>query len=140
MKREQLKKVIRPIVEECVRETLLEGGLLSGVISEVVQGLGVQPIINESRTPSSQPEPAPRINPVRTEGMKRTRKELLDAIGKDSYNGVDLFEGTKPMSNAPAASPTRASSPLSDQDPEDPGVDISGIMKLGGKNWKALLG
>ena len=28
--------------------------------------------------------------------------------------------------------------PMSGQDPEDPGVDISAIVALGGKNWKAL--
>jgi hypothetical protein len=29
---------------------------------------------------------------------------------------------------------------LGGQDPTDAGVDISGIVALGGKNWKALVG
>ena len=66
MKREELKKMIRPIVRECVHEAILEGGLLSGIISEVALGLG-------------------------------------------------------------------------NRDPKDAGVDISGILALGGKNWKAFM-
>ena len=30
MKREDLKKMLKPLVQECVREALYEGGLLSG--------------------------------------------------------------------------------------------------------------
>ena len=75
----------------------------------------------------------------RLEVARESRKKLLDAIGKESYNGVDLFEGTTP---APAqrSLESQASSPLGDIAPSDPGVDISGIMSLGGKNWKALMG
>ena len=29
--------------------------------------------------------------------------------------------------------------PMSGQDPDDSGIDISGIVALGGKNWKALV-
>ena len=60
-----------------------------------------------------------------------------DAIGKDAYGGVDLFEGTTPA--AAQRSPELAS-PLGDVDSDDPGVDISGIVALGGKNWKAFMG
>jgi hypothetical protein len=70
--------------------------------------------------------------------MKERRRQLLDAIGNDAYGGVDLFEGTKPA--APEMSATQAASPLANKDPSDAGVDISGIVALGGKNWKALIG
>ena len=43
MKRSELKKIIRPMVKECVQETLLEGGLLSNIVAEVTKGLGGQP-------------------------------------------------------------------------------------------------
>ena len=76
---------------------------------------------------------------VRKRGqLKEYRKQLLDEIGKDAYNGIDLFEGTKPA--APEMSARQAASPLGNKDPSDAGVDISGIMALGGKNWKALMG
>ena len=68
-----------------------------------------------------------------------TRKQLLDAIGKDSYNGVNLFEGTEPLRQA-AASSGISSSPLSNVDPGDAGVSIEGILAVGGSKWKALMG
>ena len=49
---------------------------------------------------------------------------MMEAIGKDAYNGVNLFEGTTP---APAPQESCRGS-LSDVDPSDPGVDISSFM------------
>ena len=74
----------------------------------------------------------------RKEQLKEYKQQLLDQIGNDAYGGVDLFEGTKP--SAPELSATQAASPLANKDPSDAGVDISGIVALGGKNWKALMG
>ena len=42
MKRAELKKIIKPLVRECVQETILNDGLLSNIVSEVAQGLGNQ--------------------------------------------------------------------------------------------------
>ena len=44
MKRDQLKKALKPVIVECVREALYEEGVLSSIISEVVQGLGANVI------------------------------------------------------------------------------------------------
>ena len=72
------------------------------------------------------------------EQQKETRKRLLDEIGKNAYNGVDLFEGTTPIRDSGQPSATAQANPMSGQDPDDAGVDISSIVALGGKNWKAL--
>ena len=138
MKRSELKRVIKPLVKESVQETLLESGLLSSIVSEVAQGLGGGQVITEQKTIE-----APRsrdADDIRLRETKRQRKELLDAIGKDAYNGVDLFEGTSPIRDSGTPSPSAQASPMHGQDPDDPGVDISGILSLGGKNWKALVG
>ena len=48
MKKSDLKRLIKPIVEECVKEIILEKqGLLSNIVSEVAQGLSgaPQPIV-----------------------------------------------------------------------------------------------
>ena len=143
MKREELKKLIKPIVKECITESLIEEGILSSVVSEVMKGMA--PTIMES-VPVTALAPArdnskalQEAQDLRTRQAKESRKKLLDAIGNDSYGGVDLFEGTTP---APAQrSPeSQASSPLGSGSPGDPGVDISSIVSLGGKNWKALIG
>ena len=139
MKKSELKRIIKPLVKECVQETLLESGLLSNIVSEVAKGLGGQVITEEARAPA----PAPRtrnVENIKLRETKRQRKELLDAIGKDAYNGVDLFEGTSPIRDSGTPSPSAQASPMHGQDPNDAGVDISGILALGGKNWKTLVG
>jgi nitrogen regulatory protein PII len=135
MKKSELKRIIRPMVKECVQETLLESGLLSNIVAEVAKGLGGQVITEQKAAPTVQ---KPRVDETRSRIMKEQRQRLLDEIGKDAYNGVDLFEGTRPA--APETSGAQAASPLGNKDPGDPGVDISGIVALGGKNWKALMG
>ena len=144
MKREELKRLIKPIVKECITESLIEEGILSSVVSEVMKGMA--PTLMESA-----PAPVPARTPVREnpralqeaqerrlQQAKESRKQLLDAIGADSYGGVDLFEGTSP---APAQQSieSQASSPLGNVAPGDPGVDISGIVGLGAHKWKALM-
>ena len=123
------------MVKECVQETLLESGLLSSIVSEVAKGLGGQVITEQKAAPVTR---QPDVNTARLEALKEQRQRLLDELGKDAYNGVDLFEGTRPA--APEMSQMQAAGPLGNKDPGDPGVDISGIMALGGKKWKALMG
>ena len=138
MKRAELKKLIKPMVRECVQETLLKEGLLSNIVAEVAQGLGNQEVIREMK--EGRPRQRSVDNSARIEEMRGQRKQLLDAIGKDAYNGVDLFEGTSPIRDSGSPSPSAQASPMHGQEPDDPGVDISGILAVGGKNWKALLG
>ena len=69
--------------------------------------------------------------------LKEQRQKLLDAIGKDSYGGVNVFEGVTP-SQGQRSPESMAANPLGDLDPGDAGVDISGIVALGGKKWKAF--
>ena len=69
--------------------------------------------------------------------MNETRKKMLEAINKDAYNGVDLFEGTTPMRSGGGSQQAKHGA-LKDMDPNDPGVDISGIMKIAGGAWGQL--
>ena len=140
MKKSELKKVLKPIVKECIQEALLEEGLLSNVISEVVKGLSgtQQPIVEQKQNDDEIRKMQVQEKQKRSQKINETRKKMLDAIGKDSYNGVDLFEGTAPMSKA--GTPADGSSPqgpLSNMDPSDAGVDISGLMG-NAASWKTL--
>ena len=128
MKKSDLKNLIKPIVKECIQEALLEEGLLSNVVSEVVSGLQTAPVIREQvESPPPRPAPKPR-------DYSQDRKKLLDALGKDAYNGVDLFEGTTP---APAQREQAAGS-VDLGDPNDAGVDISSIMGNATKMWDMM--
>ena len=139
MNKNELKKILKPLIKECIKEVIFEeDGALSHIISEVAMGLGA-----ETRSVVTEREHSPskstglRSNvPVREQkgrnankALKEHKKKLLDAIGADAYGGVNIFEGTTP---APAASNNSAQGPLSGVDPRDPGVDITNIF--GGKS------
>ena len=128
MKKSELKKVIKPLVKECIQEVLIEEGLLSNVVSEVVKGMST-PIV-ESKQPPKQIVRQPNNNTK----LKEQRRKLMDAINKDAYNGVDLFEGTTPT---PAQREQQAGS-VDLGDPSDAGVDISSIMGVSSKIWEKL--
>ena len=71
------------------------------------------------------------------EEAKQRRKKLLDSIGTDAYNGVNLFEGTTP---APAQK-QQGQGALDGVAPSDPGVDISSIFSgHSSKIWQKLSG
>ena len=128
MKKSDLKNLIKPIVKECIQEALLEEGLLSNVVSEVVSGLQTAPVIREQvESPPPRPAPKPR-------DYSQDRKKLLDAIGGDAYNGVDLFEGTTP---APAQREQQAGS-VDLGDPNDSGVDISSVIGGAARMWDMM--
>ena len=129
MKKSDLKQLIKPLVKECIHEVLLEEGLLSNVVSEVAKGLQPQNMVVESRAPQTQP-----VTPRLKQDNGAQRKKLLDAIGKDAYNGVDLFEGTTP---APSQREHRAGS-VDLGDPNDSGVDISNLVGNATKMWDLM--
>ena len=125
MNKEQLKKTLKPMIKECIKEVIFEEGILSGIISEVVKGTGGQRIV-ETQQPQRYQQPQVDYE-LEERKRKERRRKILDSIGRDSYNGVDLFEGTTPMSNRDSGVRTtpHGSKALDGVSPNDPGVDIS---------------
>jgi|TARA_R110000824_G_scaffold197409_3_gene380824 hypothetical protein len=147
MKKSQLKQILKPIVKECINEALIEQGLLSNIISEVVKGL--QPIHTQPSipTPNKQltfqkqqlEEQRQELEYQKQQQLKEQKRKLLDAAGF----GTDIFAGTEPIQGGittegkdPSGGPGGA---LAGVEPSDPGVDISGIMALGGRNWGKMI-
>ena len=142
MKKNDLKQLIKPLVKECIHEVLLEEGLLSNVVAEVAKGMQGNLVVE---TRKQQPEQIfnedmkmKRKTDESRQKLKEHRKRLLDAIGADAYNGVNLFEDTTPLKQAgnPTGAP-QVPSVLGD-DPGDAGVDISSIMGTASKVWQAM--
>ena len=125
MNKEQLRKTLKPIIKECIKEVIFEEGVLSGIISEVVKGTGGQRIV-ESQQPVQYQKPQVDYE-AQERVLKEKRRKMLDSIGRDAYNGVDLFEGTTPLSNRDASqsSSPHGSKALDGGSPNDPGVDLS---------------
>ncbi|MCP4923134.1 MAG: hypothetical protein GY915_03760 [bacterium] len=146
MKKSQLKQIIKPIIKECIQESLLEGGILSNIIAEVTKGL--QPLV-EAKSPTTKSpqllqqqqkelqEQKRQLEEDRYQQMKEQKRKLLDATGLPS----NVFEGVDPLATGgnADASQDAAAGALSGVDPKDPGVDISGIMALGGRNWGKMI-
>ena len=119
--------MLKPLIKQCIKEVIFEEGVLSGIISEVVKGVDTAPVIREQKQ-VSKPKPN---NELSKKKIQEQRKRMMDAIGKNSYNGVNIFEGTEP-----SPSESNSHSPLSNISPGDPGVDISGLFN---SNWSKLI-
>jgi len=139
MKKDQFKQLLKPIIKECIQEALVESNLISGIISEVVKGMGSQPgqtKITESDKKYESDQEAKERRKTREKKLNESRKVLLNAINKDAYGGVDLFEGTTPIQEEKSSGKGGS---LAGVDPNDAGVDISGIFNLGGDKWSKLI-
>jgi hypothetical protein len=142
MNKTQLKKLIKPVVKECIQEVLIEEGLLTEVVAQVASGMSRQPIVENKPKKRNdklfnEDLQMKRKSREANKKLQEHRKKLLDSIGGDAYNGVDLFEGTTPLNNTGTAGESHKPSVLGD-DPSDAGVDISSIMGNAGKIWQAI--
>ena len=140
MKQTELKQVLKPLIKQCIREVMFEEGVLSSIVTEVAQGLSTANRIVETNSPSqgSKPEPAKSLkNEESQKKLNEHRKRLLDAINKDAYNGVNIFEDTKPLTSSGKPSEAPQATPLTGVEPDDPGIDISNIPGAG--NWSSFL-
>lgn len=125
------------MIKECIKEVIFEEGVLSNIISEVLKGTS-QPLV-ESRQPTYE---QPRVDyEAKEREAKERRRKMLDSIGREAYNGVDLFEGTQPLQERRSASPSspHGSRPLDGIAPNDPGVNLSSLGVNTGI-WKKLAG
>lgn len=134
MKKSDLKKVIKPLVKECIHEVLLEEGLLSNIVSEVAVGMAAAPLV-ETKTVRPKQTRIENSVPNKTK-VTETKRKLMEAINKDAYNGVNLFEGTAPLSSYESSEPKAGSVDLGN--PADSGVDISSLMGGASKIWQAM--
>tara|TARA_B100000214_G_scaffold366559_1_gene335666 strand:+ start:126 stop:542 length:417 start_codon:yes stop_codon:yes gene_type:complete len=138
MKNNELKKMLKPLIKQCIKEVIFEEGVLSGIISEVVGGLSTGQTVMEAKEENifTGPDRAQE----KKKRLSETRKKLSEAIAKEGYNGVNVFEGTEPLSSGgnPGA-PTAPTSPLSGYAPGDAGVNIDGLFSVAGKNWSKLI-
>ena len=139
MKKADLKKLIKPLVKECIHEVLIEEGVLSNVVSEVAKGMQGN-VVTETKSKKQDDRLFSedlQMKRSQEEGrlkLQEHRKKLLEAVSTDAYNGVDLFEGTTPA-------PTQRESAAGSVDlgePDSPGVDITSLMGGASQVWKQM--
>ena len=130
-KKDQLKNLFKPIIKECVKELILEEGVLSSLISEVQKTNKIekkQTVVDES----VQRQEAILKNKTKIDEAK---KRIYSALGSDNYSSI--FENIEPLTNYESGeSSIPMTDPLSGLAPSDPGVDITSIPGM--KMWKTL--
>jgi len=137
MKKADLKKLIKPLVKECIHEVLIEEGVLSNVVSEVAKGMQGNVVVENKKQDERLFNEDLQIKRSQEEGrmkLQEHRKKLLEAVSTDAYNGVDLFEGTTP---APSHRDTSPGS-VDLGDPSSSGVDISSLTGGASQIWKQM--
>jgi len=133
MNKQELKKILKPLIKECIKEVIFEDGTLSSIISEVVKGVG-EPIVETKQRFPKKTQPQYETEEQARTRLNKQRKKMMEAVGKDAYNGINLFEGTTP------APKEQGQGALSDVDPRDPGVDISSFMGKSSLIWQKMAG
>ncbi len=132
MKKNELKSLLKPLVKECIHEVLLEEGVLSSVVAEVVSGMSTQTITEAAPSPPRTQQVQKKTN----QQLIEQRKKLMSAVNSDAYNGVDLFENTEPLTNQQSSGGGSGKADLGD--PRDSGVDISSLVGNASQIWQAI--
>lgn len=128
MTKSEMKRLIKPMVKECMQEMLLEEGLLSNLIKEVMKAQPRQ-IIPEQRAIKMDAPPfslGAKSQTGKKEGPSKiteARRRLADSIAQGSYGGV--FEGLEPT-------PGDSRIPSPNEDSGDPGIDLSMLTNIPG--------
>jgi hypothetical protein len=143
MKKQELQKILKPLIKQCIKEVIFEEGVLSGLISEVVQGLGQQQTIVEAKQHVAQPvqqdfsRQRVELQQEAAEAMETKKRKLEESMG-GGFKGI--FDSVEPISKGGTPGGKPNNGPLSNYAPDDAGVDISGIMAIGaGNNWKNMI-
>ena len=136
MNKTELKKILRPLIKECIKEVIFEDGTLSSIVSEVVQGMGKQTIVESKQSFPTKKKPQYETDDQAKARLDAKRKKMMEAVGSSSYNGVNLFEGTTPV----PPQKQQGQGPLDGVDPGDPGVDISSVIGKSSAIWSKMAG
>jgi len=137
MNKNELKQILKPLIKECIKEVIFEDGTLSSIVSEVARGMGQQTIVESKQVFPTKQKPQYETDDQAKTRLDEKRKKMMEAVGGDAYNGVNLFEGTTPTST-PAGD--NGQGPLSGVAPSDAGVDISSVMGKTSAIWSKMVG
>ena len=137
MKKSELKNIIK----ECIKEILFEEGVLSNLVAEVAFGITKAQGTLVEAAPVKQDtaalaESREQEAEQRRKKLLETKRKMLDAIGNSKMSNV--FEGTEPLKQGGSPGESPGQGPMSGRDPNDAGIDISGLFSVAGAKWNAL--
>ena len=137
MKKSELKNIIK----ECIKEILFEEGVLSNLVAEVAFGITkAQGTLVEAapvkQNTAALAESREQEAEQRRKKLLETKRKMIDAIGNSKMSNV--FEGTEPLRQGGSPGESPGQGPMSGRDPNDAGIDISGLFSIAGAKWDAL--
>jgi hypothetical protein len=143
MDKDELKKILKPLIKECIKEVMFESGVLSRVVSEVASGLtdNRQVLAESKSSPKQKSTPSQQSSKQSSavdDKLNEYKRSFAESVSKDNYGGVDLFEGTQPLSAGGSINGQPGMGPMANIDPGDSGVDIGGLVKVAGSAWNKL--
>jgi len=139
MNSNDLKKTLRPLVKQLVKEAMQEE--LTTVITEIIKQTSSVQMVEQRQVQPQMNRQLQEDRAVEKQKQIEERRKRLEEFSKNSFGGMNLFEGTTPapaprdVSGAKGAE--SVASPLSGVDPNDSGVDISGLLKMTG-GWRQI--
>lgn len=164
--KQDLKIILRPLIKECVKEVILEQGILSHLIKEVVQGMQNSMIVENKQTNAIKPpttEEYRKSTIQAKQNLEEEKKKLIqdkqkemERVLKNTGLPAKIFdtidEKSLPLSSTPTLTESSSKPQFeakADKEglalrgiaPQDPGINISGILNIvGGANtWKNKL-
>ena len=126
MKTSEFKKILKPLIRQAVKEVILEEGMLSNIVAEVVRGVGSDVVLE------SKAQARPKIDTEAEERYERQRQERIRRLNESTRLPEGVFENTAPIKESQHG-------PLAGQPADDSGVDISGILGLANNKWEKLI-
>ena len=128
MKANEFKKILKPLIEQTVREVLLQEGVLSNIVAEVVKGMR-QPIVENTKPNAKKHDEESEFE--ERQKYEKSRQERIKRLNEST--GMNIFDNVEQINET-----SNSQSPLSGIKSSDSGVDISAIQKLAGGRWGAL--
>jgi hypothetical protein len=139
MNSNDLKKTLRPLVKQLVKEAMQEE--LTTVISEIIKQTSSVQMVEQRQVQPQINRQLQEDRAVEKQKQIEERRKRLEEFSKNSFGGMNLFEGTTPAPAPRDVSGTKGAesvaSPLAGVDPSDSGVDISGLLKMTG-GWRQI--
>ena len=119
MDKRKVKNIIKPIIEECVKEMFFEKGFLSNMIQEVMDAQGKNVLKEDS--------------PYEKHLKPRQHKDSGIKRNPDAYGDIEVAKETVSETKK-ASSEYKKYGALKDLDPSNPGVSIDKLLE--GMNFK----
>jgi len=139
MDKNSLKKVIKPLIKECLTEILYEQGL-NKLIEESIK-TKQREVVKENKEEESyvtkEVNFMKQASDSKPNKIQEAKKQLLEKIGN---NGFDPFAGSLPIDSAGQEQINESVNPGSSTFPgiQGRGVDISGLLGQNKEIWKTF--